>query len=61
MIVFITVLILICLFLIGYIGYFKYWICKEYKDVKDYIPQSNTELQRQDALQKFIEEILRRF
>ncbi len=61
MIVFITVLILICLFLIGYIGYFKYWIYKEYKDVKDYIPQSNTELQRQDALQKFIEEILRRF
>lgn len=61
MIVFLTVLILICLFLLGYIGYFKYWIYKEYKDVKDYIPQNNTELLRQDALLQFIEEILRRF
>lgn len=61
MIVFLTVLILICLFLLGYIGYFKYWIYKEYKEVKDYIPQSETEALRQDALQQFIEEILRRF
>lgn len=61
MIVFITVLIIICLFLLGYIGYFKYWIYKEYRDVKDYIPQSNAELLRQDALKQFIEEILRRF
>lgn len=57
----IAALMIICVFLIGYIGYFKFWILKEYKEVKDYIPQSETEALRQDALQQFIEEILRRF